>query len=188
MDRISQHISVKPFEWEHWSHLWELRRHQLAENGIEVSFDGPPPQPEEAGQDNPEWDYHRIGQVYLQGVGGFWIAWWDDVAVGHVGGQDLGGIVELRRMYVRAEYRGRGIGTRLVRALITHSIAQGVKAIELWTAPDGPGRFLYAQTGFRETAGLGEGFAGAASLTGRSPAEHEIRMRLDLSNLKNRIT
>ena len=184
---MPQNISVKPFEWDHWPHLWNLRRHQLAENGIEVSFDEPPPQPEEVGQDSHEWDYHRIAQVYLHGVGGFWIAWWDDTAVGHVGGQDLGGVIELRRMYVRADYRGRGVGTHLMRALITHSIAQSVKAIELWTARDGPGRFLYAKTGFREIAGLSGEFANVAVLTGRSPGDDEIRMRLDLSNLKNHI-
>ncbi len=179
---MTREISVKPFAWDHWRSLWELRFHQLAENGIVLSFDDIPAQPEDAGRDHPEWDYHHIAEVYLRDAGGFWLAWSDDTAVGHVGGQDLGGVIELRRMYVRADYRRRGIGAHLVRALTAHSVARGVKAIELWTAQDGPGRFLYARTGFREVSG--PGFADAVTLTGRTPSDREIRMRLDLSNLK----
>jgi hypothetical protein len=41
-------------------------------------------------EDDSEWDYHRIGEVYLRGSGGFWLAWAGDAPVGHVGAQDLG--------------------------------------------------------------------------------------------------
>ena len=40
-----------------------------------------------------------------------------------------------------------------VEALVVHSRIQGVHAIELWTALNGPGRRLYQALGFRETEG-----------------------------------
>jgi len=163
-------LQIKAFEWQCWDALWQLRAHQLAEHGIVVS--SPVSEPDLS---SPyERDYHRIEQVYLQGAGNFWIAWLGDTPVGHVGAQDLGGAVELRRMYVRADLRRRGVGTRLVRTLIEHCVAQSVRAIELWTAQNGPGRWLYERLGFRLVAEPGVAFKDVPLSPG------EIRMRLDL--------
>lgn len=163
-------LQIRAFEWQYWDALWELRAHQLAEHGIMVSSHVSEPD-----LSSPfERDYHRIGQVYLRGAGNFWIAWLGDTAVGHVGAQDLGGAVELRRMYVRAVFRRRGVGTRLVLALIEHCVAHGVRAIELWTDRNGPGRRLYERLGFRLVAEPGEAFKDVPLSPG------EIRMRLDL--------
>ncbi len=97
--------------------------------------------------------------------------------------KDIGGVIELRRMFVRAEYRRRGVATSLVRALIEHSGSHGVCAIELWTGPNGPGKFLYQTLGFRQTEGLGPEFSRDNPTQHRYfPAEGDgqIRMRLDL--------
>jgi GNAT superfamily N-acetyltransferase len=181
-------IVIKPFEWVHWAAMWQLVGAHLAEHGIvldpgDVISPIPPQTPEQIDRSYPEWDMEYIGPVYLRGAGGFWLAWWGDTPVGHVGAQGLGKAtvcVELRRMYVRAEYRRRGIGTRLVRALIEHCATQGVQAIELWTARDGLGRRLYAGLGFYPTDGPGPGYERVEQETGYRPGADEIRMRLDL--------
>jgi GNAT superfamily N-acetyltransferase len=162
-------LLIKPFRWEDWTALWQLRSAQLAEQGVEMGE-----LPVRPDYDSPyERDYHRIGQVYLTGAGGFWLAWSGDLPVGHVGAQDVGGGVELRRMYVRADYRRRGVGSRLVMTLIEQCARNGVPAIELWTAPHGPGRFLYERLGFQVVGGPGPEFE-------RVPlAPGEIRMRAD---------
>ena len=135
---------VRPFTWDQWPALWQLRRLQLAEHGIMA--EGPPPAPDLTSPYEP--DYHLLQTVYLRGRGGFWIAWLGGEPVGHTGGQDLGSHIELRRMYVRPGRRRRGVGLALVQTLIAHCQAQGVSRILLWTAGGGPGRYLYARCGF----------------------------------------
>jgi GNAT superfamily N-acetyltransferase len=184
---------VKRFEWAHWAALWQLVAAHLAENGIvldpeEVVPPIPPQAPDQVARDEHEWDLDYIGVLYLQGAGGFWLAWQGkppgDVPVGHVGAQDLGaGGVELRRMYVRADYRRRGIGTHLVQALIEHCAAHGGHAVELWTARGGLGQRLYAKLGFRPTKAPGPEYAQVEAKTGYRPGEDEIRMRLGLSDV-----
>jgi len=181
-DLESPLIVVIPFTWEHWPTLWAVRRAQLAEHGILLGPDSTPepPRPGVKMRDEHEWDYYHMDQVYLRGAGNFWLAWYGECPSGHVGGQDVGGAIELRRMYVVANYRRRGVGTKLVMALIAHSRAQGIGAIELWTAGDGPGRHLYRALGFRETGGPGAEFRDIAGRTRYTPDPEEIRMRLDL--------
>jgi GNAT superfamily N-acetyltransferase len=165
---------IKPFQWKDWGGLWQLREHQLAEEGIIT--DGELPQKPDLSSPY-ERDYHRIDRIYLTARGNFWIAWLDDLPVGHIGAQDKGDYVELCRMYVRIEYRRHGVGTLLVQALIKHCIEQEVGIVELWTAQDGPGRFLYEKLGFRRVEIAGEG------LDGRTDDNGEIRMRLVLADL-----
>jgi len=165
---------IRRFAWPDWPALWQLRREQLAEDGIVIDS----PLPAAPDLDSPyEPDYHRIESVYLAGRGGFWIAWLGDHPVGHVGGEDRGQHIELRRMYVGANHRRRGIGRQLVQALIDHCSAEGVPAVELWTAPDGPGRLLYETLGF---------FRIAAPHGERDGEEDdpEMRMRLDVAELR----
>jgi GNAT superfamily N-acetyltransferase len=165
---------IKPFQWEDWNGLWQLRTRQLAEEGIMTDGE----LPEKPDLSSPyEQDYHRIDQVYLAARGNFWIAWMDALPVGHIGAEDKGDHVELRRMYVRSEYRRHGIGTLLVQALIKHCIEQKVGIVELWTANDGPGRFLYEKLGFRQVEIAGE------ELDGTTDDNNEIRMRLALTDL-----
>jgi GNAT superfamily N-acetyltransferase len=166
---------IKPFQWGDgsWSGLWHLRNCQLVEEGIMTDYDDVPEKPDLS---SPyEKDYHRIDQVYLAARGSFWIAWIDDLPVGHVGAEDRGGYVELRHMYVRSDYRRRGIGALLVQALVKHCIEQKVDTVELWTAGDGLGRMLYEKFGFRQVEIPEEEYDGPDS-------NGQIRMRLALTD------
>ncbi|MBV9849649.1 MAG: GNAT family N-acetyltransferase [Armatimonadetes bacterium] len=179
-------IVVCPFEFGFWRPLWQVRLAQLAEHGVVLDPEAIPERPAHVGRDGPEWDIHRMEEVYLSGAGGFWLAWAEGVPVGYVGGQDIGNTLELRRMYVRADQRRRGIGTWLVRALVDHGAARGVKTVELWTAGDGPGRALYERLGFQATDGPGAAFRDVAERTGYTPGPDEIRMRLDVPSFQSR--
>lgn len=178
--QYSENIRIKPFEWDDWNAMWQLRAYQLAEAGIII--DVQPSLPDfsipydEENTSYPEIDMDRIDQAYLQGRGNFWIAWTGDQPLGHVGAQDFGSYIELRRMYVRKEFRRGGIGSLLVKALIDHCNAQKAEKIELWTAGDDLGRILYQKFGFREVTPMGDEFDYAKR------AGEEIRMRLELCN------
>ena len=173
---------TRPFAWEDWRALGLVNLAQLAEHGVTLDPSEIPERPEpvlEEEDEHGEWDLDHIEEVYLHGAGSFWLAWDGDLAIGRVGGQDVGGVIELRRMYVRADYRRRGVGTALVRSLIAHSQAHGARAIELWTEPEEANPRFYATLGFRQTAGLGPEFSNAPALT-KLTGTGEIRMRLDL--------
>ena len=180
-------ISIKPFEWKHWVPFCQLGIAQLAEDGIILDSANipkvPPKVPAYIDPSDHEWDLDYIGEAYLRRAGGFWLAWHGEMPVGRVGAQDLGGVVELRRMYVMAQYRRRGAGTHLVEALIKHCMAKGVRAIELWTAKNGLGQLLYEKLGFCISDEPGPGFEDVGDLTGYSPGADEIRMRLDLAEV-----
>jgi len=177
------HITIRPFTWEDWPVLWAVRLAQLAEQGIRLDPASIPQRPMPGIDDEHEWDFHHIDQVYLRAAGNFWLAWVGGRPAGYVGGEDVGGAIELRRMYVKASFRRRGVGTALVRALIAHSHTQGVHAIELWTAVDGPGRRFYHTLGFREIEGPGIEFKVITQATKYMRGYDEIRMRLDRRNL-----
>lgn len=172
-------ISILPYDRNHWRILWELRHHQLAEVGIIVSPEEIPDEPMNVGRDDYEWVLHHIDEVFLRGAGGFWLAWWEKNPAGHIGGQDFEGTIELRRMYVRAEYRRRGIATRLIQALLDHCKTQSIKAVELWTAENGLGRRLYEKMGFHITSAPGNEFSDLVYRTNFNPGKDQIRMRLD---------
>jgi len=175
----SSPISILPFTWDHWHILWELRHHQLAEYGIIIPPEEIPDRPLDVGRDDYEWDYHHIAEIYLHGAGGFWLAWWENDPSGHIAAQDLGGVIELRRMYVRSLYRRRGIATCLVQTLLDHCKTQSIQAVELWTRVEGVGRELYECMGFKFTDGPGKEFSDLSYRTNFN-GEDEIRMRLDL--------
>lgn len=177
------HISVRPFTGDDWPALWAVRLAQLAEHGIILDPAVIPERPRPGIDDEHEWDFHHIDQIYLRGAGNFWLAWYTDRPVGYVGGQDVGGGIELRRMYVEASYRRLGVGTALVEALIAHSRTQAVRVIELWTAANGAGRRFYHGLGFQETEGPGIEFNEIAARTRYTPGADEIRMRLEVQRL-----
>ena len=174
------HIVIKPFAWDDWPALWAIRLAQLTEHGILLDPATIADHPQPGIADEHEWDFHHIDQVYLRGAGNFWLAWYRDCPVGYVGGQDVGGAIELRRMYVKANYRRLGVGTALVEALIAHSHTQGIHAIELWTAANGPGRCLYHRLGFQEMEGPGKEFNELTACTRYRPGPNEKRMRLEV--------
>ena len=158
--------------------MWMVKRYQLAEAGI--ILDGPITPPDftiiydETDPNYHEIDMDRIDECYLKGRGNFWIAWVDGQPVGYIGAQDKGDTTELRRMYVRKEFRRLGIGSKLVQALIDHCYRQKAGRIKLWTAVEGPGCFLYATLGFRQIALLDNEANHPSALGG------EIRMCLEM--------
>jgi len=178
---VKEPILVKPFQWEHWIPLMQLLSSHLAEDGVILDPEEIPDKPEDTPAGSADWDLDHIDRVYLSGSGGFWLAWYGNIPIGHVGAQDLGGVIELRRMYVKAEYRRRGAGTKLVQALIKHCAAKGVRVIEIGTGENGPGRFLYEKLGFRRIDRPGTEFENVVDATEYSPGTGETRMRLDLA-------
>ncbi|MCI2418839.1 GNAT family N-acetyltransferase [Saccharopolyspora sp. K220] len=63
------------------------------------------------------------------------------------------GVAELKRMYVRPQARGRGIGARLLAAAEEHARDLGFQSVRLETRRDlVEARALYAKHGFHEIA------------------------------------
>jgi GNAT superfamily N-acetyltransferase len=58
----------------------------------------------------------------------------------------------ITNLYVRAEHRGAGTGTRLLRAALSECDAQRVDAVLLWPTPRS--RSLYEREGFRPASDL----------------------------------
>lgn len=173
---ISDYIdtSISLYDPALWRDLWRIRALQLLEAGVRVDIPDAP-------EAHPRYDddLHAVDRVYAH-PGGFWLAYAESSMAGFVGAQCLGAVVELRRMFVSAEFRRRGVGRALCAALIEHCAAQAAKSVELWTAADGPGRSLYAVLGFAVVAQPGLGFENVREQTGYAPKRGEIRMRLTL--------
>lgn len=167
-------ISILLYAFPLWRELWRIRALQLLEAGVRVDIP-------DVSETQPEYDHdlHAVDRVYAH-PGGFWLALADGSPVGYVGAQRLGGVVELRRMFVSAALRRRGIGRALCAALIEHCAAQGAQAVELWTASDGPGRGLYFALGFVVVAQPGLGYERVNEQTDYVPKQDEVRMRLAL--------
>ena len=149
----------------------------LGEHGIVLDPDEIPDGPEltdPSDDEHDEYDLEYPELVYQQGSGGFWLALYGDEPIGRVGAQDIGGVAELRRMFVMPEYRRRGVGTALVRTLIAHCAVGGIRAIEVWTGFDAVGQFLYRSCGFRQVPERGPEFS-------KAPLRDEMRLRLDLA-------
>jgi len=79
-------------------------------------------------------DIRRIPQEYQAGGGGFWLLLEDGRLVGAVALRPLSdGVVEMKRLVVRPDARGRGYGRQLLRHAIEQSRARGCRRIRLDT-------------------------------------------------------
>lgn len=99
-------------------------------------------------------DLHDVEGFYRQGYGDFWVALASGDVVGSIALLDLGGgRAALRKMFVKAAYRGREHGTaaKLLGRLIVHAEAAGVIEIYLGTTA----KFLAAHR-FYEKAGFSQ--------------------------------
>src|SRR5258708_37503897 len=88
---------------------------------------------------------------YSQPAGDLLLALDDGSGAGCVGFRDLGnGICEMKRLFVRPDFRGRRIGPALVQAAIHRARAAGYREIRLDTLPDMHTAIaMYESLGFR---------------------------------------
>nr|WP_282572238.1 GNAT family N-acetyltransferase [Roseomonas acroporae] len=67
---------------------------------------------------------------------------------------------EIEMLYVLDDYRDRGIGRRLLRAMSAHLAAVGCRSAALWVLRDNPARWFYTRLGGRLVAQEGLRYAG----------------------------
>ena len=73
-------------------------------------------------------------------------------------------VVEIKRMYVRPEARGRGIGAAILGVLEQQAVELGFRVVRLETGPLQPEALrLYESAGYREIPCFGAYATGAAS-------------------------
>src|SRR4029079_11427002 len=92
----------------------------------------------------------KLPSPYTPPSGGLWVAWDGDEAVGCVALQSLSSDTgEVKRMYVRPEYRGKGIARELARLVIDEARSRGYARLRLGTlASMLPAQNLYMSIGF----------------------------------------
>jgi GNAT superfamily N-acetyltransferase len=91
---------------------------------------------------------------YIPPAGGLWLAWDGPEAVGCVALQAQStDVAEIKRMYVRPESRGRGVGRALAVRAIVEARALGYDRLRLGTLTTmHAAQSLYASLGFRPIA------------------------------------
>jgi GNAT superfamily N-acetyltransferase len=91
---------------------------------------------------------------YVPPRGGIWVAWDGEEALGCVALQEIApDIAEMKRMYVRPDARGRGVGRRLTEHAIAAATAWRYERLRLGTlATMQPAQQLYESVGFRPIA------------------------------------
>lgn len=67
---------------------------------------------------------------------------------------------EVETLYLLDDYRDRGIGRRLMRAMAAHLAAVGCRSVVLWVLADNPTRWFYLRLGGRPAARESLAFAG----------------------------
>jgi len=89
---------------------------------------------------------------YIAPKGALLLALWDDAAVGCIAFQPLSDtICEMKRMYVKPEFRGKDIGKALIENLLTIAKKRQYDIMRLDTHPTMlAAHQLYAQFGFQE--------------------------------------
>ena len=89
------------------------------------------------------------------GVGAAWLRFWS--AEEHSYGFVAPEVPELG-LAVRAELRGRGLGTRLLGALRERAAAAGIRQLSLSVELENPALRLYERCGFRRVGRVGGAF------------------------------
>ena len=131
-------MSIVPFQASHTEGFRELVSDTLREFGFEPdpAFDGD--------LDDPGSSYAAL-----------WVALAGDEVVGSVAMRELGdGAVELKRMYLRPDQRGRGLGKALLTVALGWARAKGAAVVRLDTSERMvAARRLYEAHGFKRVPG-----------------------------------
>jgi len=95
-------------------------------------------------------DAERMPGPYAPPGGGLWLAFAGDDAVGCVALRPLTvRVAEVKRMFVDAEWRGRGVGRSLLVTLIVGARSRGYETLRLGTLADmDAAQALYRSLGF----------------------------------------
>ena len=129
-----QHVRELFWEYLQWTNLMAMREFDVSFD-INIALDR---DLAELHQFSPpkgrlllgEWEGKIVGCAYMRKIG-------EDIA-------------EIKRMYVRPEYRRRGIGRSLLEAIINESRQSGYSKIKLDSAPFAKeAQVLYRSLGFR---------------------------------------
>ncbi len=103
---------------------------------------------------NFEQEMARFPRGYLSPEGALYLAQADDATIGCVAVRRLErDLCEMKRLYVRPEARGGGLGRRLAETALEAGRQLGYRRMRLDTLPSmDAARELYADLGFREIA------------------------------------
>jgi GNAT superfamily N-acetyltransferase len=131
-------MSIVPFQASHTHGFRSLVADTLREFGFEpdAAFDQ---------------DLEEPGSTYAA----LWVALAEDDVVGSVALRDLGdGAVELKRMYLRPDQRGHGLGKQLLAVALEWARANGAEVVRLDTSERMiAAQRLYEAHGFRRVPG-----------------------------------
>ena len=101
----------------------------------------------------PGWSQSGLSPDHLVRDGvAFFIMRYDEVPAG-CGGLKLYGdkFAEVKRMYVRPQFRGKGLGTLMLRRLEEHALEHGITVLRLETGIYQPEAMdLYERLGYRQ--------------------------------------
>lgn len=99
-------------------------------------------------------ELRKLDTMYAPPQGVLLLAWQDDAAIGCVGVRRVSdSVCEMKRLYVRDESRGCGIGRQLARELLARARNLGYRRMVLDTLQEMcEARGLYASLGFSECA------------------------------------
>lgn len=126
-----------------------------------------------------EEEMRTLPGKYAPPGGRLFLALWNDqpAGVGALRPLDQDGVCEMKRLYVRSQFRGHSIGRALAEKLIAAATASGYSAMRLDTIPGKMDSAIrpYRELGFREISG----YYG-------TPVENTLFMELKLASASAR--